>query len=238
MASGRPLPGAAHRVRQQDGPHGRGLRARRRDDARPPRRERDPGAPADRRGGRLRRPRRPRHHDGGHLRGRPRHQGQRGSRSRTTWPGRGRGRPRDAHRGARRHRRRAGRGVPRGRGDLPGDAPRRDPQGRARPRHHPGAVRVVVQEQGRAAPARRGRRLPAVAARRAPGRGPRARQRRAVGASGGPERPVRGARVQGDERPVRRAAHVPARLLRVDLRRRVARQRDEGPQGARRAPAR
>ena len=46
-----------------------------------------------------------------------------------------------------------------------GDAEAAHPQGRAAPRLPSGAVRLGLQEQGRAAAARRGRRLPAVAAR-------------------------------------------------------------------------
>ena len=48
------------------------------------------------------------------------------------------------------------------------DAQGRDPQGHARRPGQPGAERLRVQEQGRAAHARRGRRLPALAARRRP----------------------------------------------------------------------
>ena len=69
-----------------------------------------------------------------------------------------------------------------------------------------GAVRRGVQEQGRAAAARRRGRLPAVAARRAAD--PRASTRRAttVERHAAARRAVRGARVQDHERPLRRAA--------------------------------
>ncbi len=69
--------------------------------------------------------------------------------------------PRDAHRGGRRDRRHAAREVPprgqgRGRGDQGGPAPRDDR--RPRPARD---LRLGLQEQGRPAAARRGRRLPA-----------------------------------------------------------------------------
>ena len=51
VAPGRQVPRAAHRVREQDGPRRRRLRARRRDDPRAPRRERGPAPAADRRRG-------------------------------------------------------------------------------------------------------------------------------------------------------------------------------------------
>ena len=69
------------------------------------------------------------------------------------------------------------------RGRDPGGAAQAgDPQGHPRHQADPGAVRLLLQEQGRAAAARRGRRLPALAARRAAGDrrrpGRRARTRR------------------------------------------------------------
>ena len=50
---------------------------------------------------------------------------------------------------------------------------------------------------------------------------------------GRPDGPVLGPRLQGDERPLRRPPHLPARLLRLDGERHEHHQRDEGPQGAR-----
>ena len=79
---------------------------------------------------------------------------------------------------ARRPRRRAGRGVPRGRGARQGPHRRGHPHRRARHRDHPGALRLVLQEQGRPAAARRRRRPAPVAARRAPRRGHRPRHGR------------------------------------------------------------
>ena len=92
-----------------------------------------------------------------------------------------------------------------------------DPQGDARDQDDAGPVRLLVQEQGRAAAAGRGDRLPAVAARRAA----RARLRAGPGRGRGPRgrpprvrrRAVRGARVQDHGRPLRRQAHVLPRLL-------------------------
>ena len=59
-----------------------------------------------------------------------------------------------------------------------------DPQGDAVDEAHARAVRLVVQEQGRAAAARRGHRLPALAAGRAAGDGHRTDQGRGGGARG------------------------------------------------------
>ena len=69
-----------------------------------------------------------------------------------------------------------------------------------------------VQEQGRAAHARRRDRLPAVAGRHSAGHG-RARKRREGRAPRGRRRAVRGARVQDHDRPVRRPADLLPRLL-------------------------
>ena len=77
----------------------------------------------------------------------------------------------------------------------------------------PVAARLRLQEQGRAAAARRRHRLPAEPARRAadprrrPAHGARARAR------AGARRAVQRARLQGHVRPVRRQAHVRPRLL-------------------------
>ncbi len=85
-----------------------------------------------------------------------------------------------------------------------------DLQARPARRHHlgrgrAGAVRHRVQEQGRAAAARRGRRLPPEPARRAAGHGARPEDRGRDGAAPG-RRAVRRARVQDHERPLRRAS--------------------------------
>ena len=113
--------------------------------------------------------RRPDRDEGDRLQRRPRHR-VRDHRHPRGAGRRGRGRARDPHRGARRLRRRARRGLPRGRGDREGPPRRGDPHRRARHRDHAGAVRLVVQEQGRPAAARRRHRPAALAARRAAGR--------------------------------------------------------------------
>ena len=80
----------------------------------------------------------------------------------------------------------------------------------------PGDLRIGVQEQGRAAAARRGRGLPAVAARRAGDHGLRSRQgtRRAGRAPGVRRRAVQCAGVQDHDRPVRRPADLHPRVFR------------------------
>ena len=143
-------------------------------DARAARREPGAGAAADRRGGPARRRRRPRRDARDRLRGRARAVVHGRGDPRRARGCRERGAPR-ADRRDRRARRRADGGLPRGR--VLGDA--RDDQARAPRRHargrdHAGAARLRLQEQGRAAAARRGRRLPAEPARRSrrPGHGP------------------------------------------------------------------
>ena len=76
-----------------------------------------------------------------------------------------------ADRGGRRVRREAHGGLPRGEADRARPADRGHPQGHARHLHDPRARRLRLQEQGRAAAARRGDRLPAEPARRAVDRG-------------------------------------------------------------------
>ena len=110
-------------------------------------------------------------------------------------------------RGRRRPGRRARRGLPRrARRSSRDQLVARHPRRRAGHRDHPGPLRLVVQEQGRAAAARRGRRPAPVAARRAARRGHRPGHGRRGHPRGRPGRPVRRARLQGHERPVRRAA--------------------------------
>ena len=96
-----------------------------------------------------------------------------------------------------------------------------------------GAVRLRVQEQGRAAHARRGRRLPAVAARHPADRGHRPEGRRRDRAQGERGRAVLRARVQDRRRPLRQA-HVLPHLLGQAREGRGDLQLDEGPQGAHR----
>ena len=80
---------------------------------------------------------------------------------------------RPADRDARRERRRDDGALPRGHRAHRGAAHRRHPPGHLASKVNPVRHRLGVQEQGRPAHARRGRRLPPVAARRRRDRGPR-----------------------------------------------------------------
>ena len=239
LAPGRPLPRAAHRVHQQDGPHRRRLRVLGQDDDRSPRRAPGARAASDRRRGRLHRRRGPREHEGDRLQGRPRpglggHRDPRRARRR---------RPPGAHRadrGRRRVRRRADVRLPRGEADRGRPPGAGHPQGHARHLHDPRALRLRLQEQGRAAAARRGHRLPAEPDRRArrstASRAPRSRTARArhTIARGLRRRALRGARLQGHGRPLRRQAHLLPRVLGQAERRRPRAQLDHRPHRARR----
>ena len=141
-----------------------------------------------------------------------------------------------ADRRDRRARRRADGDVPRGRvGRDVRDDQARAPRGHARRRDHAGAARLRLQEQGRAAAARRGRRLPPEPARRPGGPGHRSEDggRDHAGRLGGGA--VLGARLQGDVGPVRRQAHVLPRLLRPRQGGRPRAQHDERQDRADRA---
>ena len=132
---------------------------------------------------------RPRRDEGDRLQGRDPGRRVRRRRDPRGASGGSRGVPREAHRGGRRDRRRAAREVParrqgRGRGDPGRPAARHDRRARAA-----GRLRLGLQEQGRPAAARRGRRLPPLAARRAPDRRTRRRRRRARAASPTTTRP-------------------------------------------------
>ena len=103
---------------------------------------------------------------------------------------------------------------------------------RALPRHQgdAGPLRLLLQEQGSAAAARRDRRAAALAARGAAGdrrgAGRQGRRRAERGrAPGRRRRPLRGARLQGDDRPLRRQADLLPRLLGQARRRRPRAQR-------------
>ena len=184
---------------------------------------RQPGgdSAADRRRGQVHRRDRPRQDEGDHLQGRDDGRRLRRLRHPGGPAGRGQGIPREADREGQRARRQAAREVPRRRRDHRG----RDQGGAAQPRDQVGArgghgvrrrhLRHRVQEQGRAAAARRRGRLPAVAARRARDSGPRPERegRDDHRAPGGGRRAVLVAGVQADDRPVRRPAHVHPRLL-------------------------
>ena len=116
----------------------------------------------------------------------------------------------------------------------------RDPQGHARAQADPGPLRLGVQEQGRAAAARRRPRLPAQPARRP------ADVRASMTVRGQDEprevvrprrrlRPVRRAGLQDHGRPLRRQAHLLPRVLRQALGRRARAQRLHRSHRARRA---
>ena len=157
--------------------------------------------------------------------------------------------PRTADREGQRSGRQAAREVPARRGDHG----RRDQGGAAQARQFVGAhrrregragvraghLRLRLQEQGRAAAARRHRRLPAVAARRAGDQGLRSEQGagRDHRAAGVRRRAVLGARVQDHDRPVRRSADVHSRLLGRHDGRFDGLQRDQAEIGAARAAA-
>ena len=143
--------------------------------------------------------------------------------------------PRRAARDRRRDRRRAAREVLRRRGAHGRRDQGRDPQAHRQQRDLPGALRLRVQEPRRAADARRGHRLPAVAARRAGDRGSRP-PRRGEGhrASRRRDRALRGARVQGRGAPVLRSPHLRPRVLGSPRLRRPGHQLDQGQEGAHR----
>ena len=98
----------------------------------------------------------------------------------------------------------------------------------------PGAHRLGVQEQGRPAPARRRRRLPAVAARPPAHRGHRPQGRRRRHPRPRPQGAVLGPGVQDRGRPARQAHLLPG-LLRHPPQGRQRPQQPHRPEGARRA---
>ena len=95
------------------------------------------------------------------------------------------------------------------------DAQARAPQGDARHHRHAGPARQRLQEQGHPAAPRRGDRLPAEPARRAADPRDRPAHRARALAPPGARRAVRGARLQGHVRPVRREADLHPGLLRA-----------------------
>ena len=111
-------------------------------------------------------------------------------------------------------------------------------------RDRPRPDRLGAQEQGHPADARRGHRLPALAARRAAGHRPRSRHRRRAAAHGRRRRALRGAGLQDRRRPVRRQAgllprllgHAQGRLVRLQRRARAAGAHRAHPPDARQPP--
>ena len=140
--------------------------------------------------------------------------------ARTTIPadlrGRGRGSTREAARGGRRRRRGAAwRSTSSGEADHRGRDPRRAPQGHARAEARAGALRLGLQEQGRAAAARRASSTTCrrrSTCRRCKGIDPDTARKTSAQADG--RRAVLRARVQDHDRPVRRHADLLPRLLR------------------------
>ena len=191
---------------------GRGLRHGHQDDDRPARGQPGADPAADRRRVRVPRDHRPRRDEGHHVQGRPRQGRHRRRDPGGVRGGRGAGSRAPARRGQP-LRRRARRPDPRGRATSRSTPQAGDPQGDARDRVHAGPLRLVVQEQGRPAAARRGARLPPVAARRAAGRGHRPEDRGARGSQRLRRGAVRRTRLQDHDRPVRRQAHLLPRLL-------------------------
>ena len=112
----------------------------------------------------------------------------------------------------RRSQRRADEQVPRRRRADRGRDQARHPHAHHRRRDPADAVRHGVQEQGRAAHARRGDRVHAVAGRHSAGAGHR-RGRQGSRAPRRRRREVLGAGLQADDRPVRRPADLRARLF-------------------------
>ncbi len=203
---------------------------------RPPRREADRDPATDRVGEQLQGAGRSRAHEGRHL-------GRRGARRevpRRRHSGRyarsGHGVPREVGRGRRRARRRRHGRMARWQAAGRGDAEAPDPQGRDHRRVLSGAVRLGVQEQGRAAAARRGRRLSSVPARRAADHrhGRQGQRSRSQAERQGTDV---AARVQDHGRSVRRHDHVLPHLFGHAHQRHRRHQFDQGPQGAHRPHA-
>ena len=176
LAPGQQVQGAAPRVRQQDGPRRRRLLPRSPDDDRPPEGESGRDRHSDRRRGPLQGRGRPDQDEGDPLgRGVPGHEVHLRADSRRP-AGRGREVARADGRGRGRGQRRADEQVPRdGRADRGRDQ-HRHPHAHDRRRDPSDALRQRLQEQGRAAHARRGDRLHAVAGRHSAGAGHRRRR--------------------------------------------------------------
>ena len=177
VASGRQVRRAAHLLRQQDGPHRRQLLALRRHDQGPSRRQRRRGQLPIGLEVRLQGRRRLCRNEGDRVaRGDARRQ-VRGPADPCQPRGAGGRVPDEADRGRGRARRRRARGLPRRRGAGRGDAGPPRPQGHRQRQAGPDPLRLGLQEQGRAAAARRRGRLPAEPARRAADRGHQAGHR-------------------------------------------------------------
>ena len=162
---------------------------------------------------RLQGPGRPGLQQGDHLAGRDARRQVRGRRDPRRPEGAGRRMaPQDARDG-RRAGRHGAREVPGRRRARLRHADQVHPQGHDLLRVRAGAVRLGVQEQGRAAHARRRRQLPAGADRRGRRQGREDGHRRADHAAVERRRAAVGARLQDHDRPVRGLAHLRARLF-------------------------
>ena len=221
VAPGRQVPRAAHLLRQQDGPRRRGLQGDAVADRHQARRQARGDSAADRRRRQVQGRGRPGPHEGARLQGRDDGRRLRRAGHSGRHAGRGQGLSREAGREGQRVGRQAAREVPRRR-----DHHRRRAEGGPPQALHPvgaqgrravraGDVRHRVQEQGRPADARRGGRLPAVAARHSAGHRhrPGCQGRDDGRAQGRRQGAVLGARVQDHDRPVRRPADLLPRLL-------------------------
>ena len=223
VAPGRQVPRAAHLLRQQDGPHRRGLQgdARRRSAASSQGNAGRDSA-ADRRRRQVQGRRRPRADEGARLQGRDhgRRLRRRGHPGRHA--GRRQGVPREADREGQRSRRQAAREVPRRRGRSPKPSSRRRCASAASSRC---ARKTRRSCRSSAAPRSRTRACSRCSTRssttcrrrstfrRSTGIDPDAEGRRPDRAPGRRQRAVLGARVQDHDRPVRRPADLLPRLL-------------------------
>ena len=142
--------------------------------------------------------------------------------------GEGRGIPREDDRGRRRNGRDGARKLPRRQHAVERRAPRADPQGHDRGEVLPDVLRLGLQEQGRAAAARRRCRLSAVADRRSGHQGHRRQDRGRDRAPCGRQRAAVDARLQDHERPVRRLADLLPHLFGQAGQGRVAREHGQG----------
>ena len=236
VAPGRPLQRPAHRLLQQDGQDRRGLFSVPEGHRRPPRRQAGRHPAADRRREPVQRRDRSRSHGrrGVGRRDARREISRHRNSGRAARPGQGISR--EAGRGCGRARRRRDDGLPRRQGARRSHAQAPDPQGDDRRHVLSGAVRLGVQEQGRAAAARRRGRLSAVAARRAGGEGRRSQGQRGR-AQGFGHRADGAARLQDHGRSVRRHHHLLPHLFGQARERHRRDELDQGPQGTRRPHA-
>ncbi len=237
LAPGRQVRRAARRVRQQDGQDRRRFLPLRRRDQDQGRRPPGVHSAADRLRVELQGRHRPSAHEGGRLGGRRpgRQVPRRGDPGRAARAGRGIS-PHPDRGGGRARRRRDDR-LSRRSGAGHRDPATPDPQGGAPDHVRAGPLRLGVQEQGRAAAARRGGGLSAFAGRSRRDQGHRRRHRRGNPAQAERLRAVLDARLQDHGRSVRRHDHVLPRLFGQDRVGHDGAQFDQGQERARRPHA-